>query len=308
MKALKHKLAVTLAFLPLCAFAGPGTDGGNVFRSSEADVRAAVNQLKLNPLFGLVSEAQTRQLLNAKYVQDADLKKVLLSMQAAGNNKGSGVELVNEASSAKLEPKPLCRDENGKEVDASTTRERNAPVCFNVRRLRRFPRDQLKLELANLALHELAHHFGHDDKLAYKFQTHMREFVKNFFEMGSLSTYFPGVKYLELRPGGTVDVETKGGKSQVTCLKGHENNVEIQQKLATGDVSLILGGAFMVKSSVNGPVAVSCRKYPTIDCADYLYAKSADEIPQLVRAGICKKAGSSAAPAEAEPAENTSAE
>ena len=261
MKSLNKILISSALLLSLAAQArGPGTDGGgNGLVSSPQEVAAAVATLREKVLFGLVSEAETRQILNPKYVEDADVKKVLESLRGGPEGKHSGVQLIEELMKTPFQAVPGCQA-HGKAQDACTGHFRGSPIKMSTKRLSRYAKDQLELELAHLALHELVHHFGFGEREAYKFQNYMREFVRNFFQLRDASVYLPGAKYLEMRPGGLVDVNTRGGKAQVRCLK--EGTRWVDNKLDEEiDVTIILGGQSIIKNSSAGKLAVSCRKY-----------------------------------------------
>jgi|GEM_PF-4901325 len=290
MKKLKKLNYLLLACLTTSVqAAGPGSDGGgNAFSSKPEDVVAVVSKLKNSILFGLVSEAQTRQLLNPKYVNDDDIKKVLSAMYGGTNGRGSGVALLEDALASNYVARKSCKA-NGVDNDASTAHRRNAPVCFNSTRLSRFAKDDLETEIATLTFHELAHHFGFEEASANKFQNYMRIVVKNFFQMRSI--YLSGANWREMRPTGIVSIKTNNGIALIKCLEDKAGQQTIEDAIQGEDVTLIQGGDTIMKSAVSGPVMISCRKYPAIDCADFPYVdpnKEGFTVSDLQRAGVCK--------------------
>lgn len=263
--------------------------------SARAQVVEAIAGVKKDFLQALLSDAQNMQILNDKYAKDRELREALQSMRGESNAK-AGAALLKDLEQVEFQPRSNCRDRGGNFKDATTAPARKAPICFSISRLRRFPKEQLRAEIASLALHQLARHFGQNEIGATKFELYLRELVhshdlkKRMFK--SLREPVRGMA--EIRPGGRVDINGANGRNTVVCLKANERAEDFSELLKTGDLTFIASGEMVIRSSPKGFAAVECRNYPKIDCADLPSGWSTSQQTRAVHAGVCERKAASA--------------
>jgi hypothetical protein len=281
-------LSLSTAIIGQCALAQnappppggvSGSGGGNSFSSTPEEVASAVERLKYELNFlGLISQAQTRQLLNPDYATDPDIKNLLLKFSK--NNTGlvgfSGTTLVQDAYASPLVAKAHCHhgesagdDRRHLHSDASTEFRRGAEVCFSTERLSRHPRENLPAELAVLLMHELAHHFGANEEVANKFQNFMSPYVREFYREFPARRTKPSderaSEIYEMRPGGQVRLRTSPALN-VRCLIDGE-------AVSTGNLAgqsfalFIRAGQSMKFRAANGIVNIGCSSLPTVRCS-----------------------------------------
>ena len=324
MKPLKKTSILFMTMLSMvltnASFAfegGIGDGGGNAYSSSPADVNRFVRQLKMKILLPLISEVQTRQFLNPTYTKVADIKNLLEKFVGGmgGTSGKSGVALLDDALNSTYVAKKTC-EHQGIPSDASTLLQRNAEICFSHSLLSRYPKGELEVEITTLAMHELAHHFGANERIANEFQNFMKETVRDFFRMG-IERHIAPVKdehVWEMRPGGIVEIGEGKEKISVLCFQGDRDFAHNGGEPTHGDIGgnavIILAGQSLIVGPSTGLHAVTCKDYPAVDCkiedsqgkkyisfGDISYSTWNEEnletkLAQLQMAGVCSRSGS----------------
>jgi len=179
MKALlkKYLLMIPLLlaipnFSAIARNGGIGDGGGNGIGSSPAQVIETLERVKarLGAYIHLAAN-DPMNALNPALVKDKRVKKVLQSwLKMEGNTEA----FVNDTNGSEYKPqKDKCHSQSEFESDASTAYKRNAPICFSVSRLTRFPKWALEAEITSLAAHEHAHHFGFGEEDARAVQAYI---------------------------------------------------------------------------------------------------------------------------------------
>ena len=174
----KHLCALfifsSLSFSAL-SFAGPRTDGGgNIEHATEKQLEEVTDWLPYRSVWYLPERSDFAR----GHLQDPELRNafsLFLGPEDKNNpDKKTPITRAIDATwpfSVKLKEK--CHGPEG-DVDASTPYKKGSVVCLSKSRLLQLPVETLEEELVALYLHEMAHQFGLNERVAVKVQKYIR--------------------------------------------------------------------------------------------------------------------------------------
>jgi hypothetical protein len=157
------------------SFSHGGSDrgGGSAIGSSINDVKEAL-QVTGATLLQLINTAAItdNNLLSPKVVKNERVKAILEAWIMTEDGAGKSLFWDMYKTDSLLQTSK-CPSQTKDDQDASTEYKRQAPICFRVDRLARFPKWVLEAELVALAAHEYAHHYGFGEADARAIQTYI---------------------------------------------------------------------------------------------------------------------------------------
>ncbi len=320
---LKSKImAFSLFALPLLALAGGSDGGGNVFESSEKEVRDAIKEVKFNLNKTLDFDGRVDLNLSPAITNDPALKSILNRL-AKKNSQGIILEgqnfLSNEVKNyPKLIPQLKCVDEYGRTVAGRTEFGRpGAPIYINISAFMKLGPAEMRLQIAALLVHEISHHAqpkpqNEEERKEYEKEArHLQAyFLQNYrsdFTFVENTHEFNGPQVLF--PGGTAKIQVDIGKYVIVGCGHRENN-----KYPLGTVLVEPGSSPMFVAGRYGSGGdttkenfgyhVVCRNLPALDCqvspATNSLVVGGVQIERVLKDlspwrewGICKKSGAS---------------